>query len=247
MSDWTLSGKTALVSGGSKGIGRAIVQEFLGLGAEVWAVARQEKELAALVEECQNESLHTFSADLSSTEGIRHTLAQIPRLDILVNNVGMNIRKKYADFSEAEFMQMMQTNLFSAFELSRQAYSLLAQGGGSIVNISSASGLVHVRSGAAYGMTKAALVQFTRNLAVEWASAGIRVNAVAPWYVKTPLTAGILANEDFVAEILSRSPLQRIAEPEEVAAVVAFLVMDKASFVTGQCISVDGGFTINGF
>ncbi len=113
--------------------------------------------------------------------------------------------------------------------------------------MASVAGLTHVRSGVPYGISKAALVQMTRNLAVEWAPDNIRTNAVAPWYIRTPLVEPVLNDKDLLAEVLVRTPLQRVGEPEEVSGGVAFLCMPAASYITGQCIAIDGGFMINGY
>jgi tropinone reductase I len=117
----------------------------------------------------------------------------------------------------------------------------------SIVNILSVAGLIHIRSGVPYAMTKAALAQMTRNLAVEWAADCIRVNAVAPWYIETPLVESALADSKYRAAVINRTPLHRLGKPEEVAGPVAFLCMPGAFYITGQCIVVDGGFSVNGF
>lgn len=163
-------------------------------------------------------------------------------LDILINNAGTNIRKPTAEYSLADYEHILNTNLRSAYKLSQAAYPLLkASENGKIVMVSSVSGLAHTSSGSLYGMTKAAMLQLTRNLAVEWAPDGIRVNAVAPWYIKTPLASPVLTNPEKLAGILKRTPMNRIGEPEEVASVVSFLSMPASGYVTGQTIAVDGG------
>ena len=133
-------------------------------------------------------------------------------LSLLVNNVGTNVRKKTLDYSEEEVRTLIDTNLVSAFEMCRLAYPHLTEhANAAIVNIGSVSGMTHVRTGSPYGMTKAALTQLTRNLACEWAADGIRVNSVAPWYIRTQRTEDVLADPDYLDEVIARTPLDRIA------------------------------------
>lgn len=254
MEKWRLENRKALVTGGTRGIGRAIAEEFARLGADVLVVARDEDVLGERVAEWQQEGLEIdgIVADVTDPED-RLTIIDVAReswgrLDILVNNVGANIRKAAVKYAADEIHQLFETNLFSAFELSRMAHTLLLDGeNSSIVNISSVAGLVHVRSGVIYGMTKAAMAQMTRNLAVEWAKDRIRVNCIAPWYIRTPLAEQVLQNEVYRNAVVHRTPLRRIGEPAEVAGLAAFLCMPLATYITGQCICVDGGFTIHGF
>jgi Tropinone reductase 1 len=253
---WRLDGQTALVTGASVGIGRAIADELLGLGADVLLVARDEAQLAATAAELADDhperEVRLFAADVADGEQRREIFDWVEDLgdglNILVNNAGTNTRRAAMEYSEAEWRALFETNLFSAFELSRFAFPLLSQhAASSIVNIGSVSGLTHVRTGAVYGMSKAALHQMTRNLACEWAEDGVRVNAVAPWYIRTRRTSGALAQPDYLDEVLARTPMRRIGEPEEVAGAVAWLCLPAASYVTGECIAVDGGFLRYGF
>lgn len=250
-SRWRLDGHGALVTGASKGIGHACARELLGLGADVLMVARDEAHLeqvaADLAEEFPDSRIETFAGDLSQQEQRLELFDWVADLDanlsILVNNVGTNIRKPTLDYTEAEYRFLIDTNVISAFELCRLAHPLLAEhGSAAIVNVGSVSGLAHVRTGSPYGMTKAALHQLTRNLACEWAQDGIRVNAVAPWYIRTQRSEPALADADYLEEVLDRTPMRRIGEPEEVAAAVAFLCLPASSYVSGECIAVDGGF-----
>jgi Tropinone reductase 1 len=253
---WRLDGQLALVTGGSAGIGRAIARELLGFGADVLLAARDASALEAtrveLAEEFTGREIHTFLADVGDAEQRRELLDWVEDfgdgLHILVNNAGGNLSKPATDYADDEWREIFEVNLFSAFELSRYAHPLLTRhAASSIVNVGSVSGLTHVRTGAPYGMSKAALHQMTKNLAVEWAGDGIRVNAVAPWYIRTRRTSSKLADPDYLDDVLLRTPLGRVGEPEEVAAAVAFLCLPAAGYVTGECIAVDGGFLRYGF
>lgn len=252
MKKWNLAGKKALVTGGTKGIGKAIVEEFLGLGAEVLVAARGEQEMEKCLAEWRVSAgvVDGIVADVASAGDrikIAQRLKEWGRLDVLVNNAGMNIRKKMWEYTEEEYRKVFELNLFAGLDLCRLCFYLLKKSeGASVVNIASVAGSLDVQSGAPYGMSKAAMIQMSRNLAAEWAEYGIRVNSVSPWYTDTPLVAPVLSQPERLERIIGRTPMGRVAQAEEVAAVVAFLAMDKASYVTGQDVAVDGGMLIKG-
>lgn len=252
-SAWRLDGARALITGGSSGIGLAAAREFAALGAELILVARDPGKLAdardEILEAYPGGKVETISADLCRDTD-RREVAQSIRggLNILVNNAGANIRKKMSELSLEDYRQVQQTNQESCFEMCRLLYTNLASASPAcVVNNASVAGLVHLRTGTPYGMSKAAMLQMTRNLAVEWAGDGIRVNAVAPWYIRTPLADQVLADEHYRKEVLQRTPMGRIGEVEECARAIAFLAMPASSFITGACLPVDGGFSVYGF
>ncbi len=248
---WQLNGRKALVTGGSKGIGLATVRELLHFGAEVLSVARNPADLDASAEEFRAAGLpiHTLATDVATEEGQQAMLTAIEQdlggLDLLVSNVGTNIRKQALQYTEAEIAHIFQTNLFSAFALVRACHRFLKESEqGRVIFIGSIAGERAIPTGIPYAATKAAMAQITRGLALEWAPDGILVNTVAPGFIETPLTEVLMSNADFLNNLRARVPLSRPGQPEEIGALVAFLCLPAASYITGQTLIADGGLTI---
>lgn len=248
-SAWQLRGRNALVTGATRGIGRAIVSELLELGANVTLVARSPTEVDAAVN-ALGDRVSGVAGDVTDAADrariVAHVRARGP-LHVLVHNAGGNIRNKLINYDDATIEKMISLNLVSPILLSRDLHpQLCAAGGASVIHVGSVAGHLALPTGVAYGAAKAGLAQAARTLALEWAHDGIRVNTVAPWYTRTPLVEPVLARPEALAAILARTPLGRIAEPHEVATAVAFLALPASSYITGQCLSVDGGMSIQG-
>ena len=251
---WTLQDKKALVTGGTKGIGLAIVNEFLELGAKVIFTARTKSDVEKLEEQlCDKYSfVKGIVADASIPED-REKTAQVvenewDHLDIFINNAGSNIRKKIHDYTQEEIDYLINLLYKPAIDFSRRLLPQLKKSEqGNVVHIASIAGLNHIRTGAIYGSAKAAVIQLTKNLAVEWAEYNIRVNAIAPGFIATPLANQLLQNKEYMADVMARTPLKRVGTAEEISGVAAFLCMPVASYITGQCITPDGGVTVNQF
>ncbi|CAK7325739.1 unnamed protein product [Dovyalis caffra] len=285
---WSLHGMTALVTGGTRGIGNATVEELAGLGARVHTCSRNEEELNKCLKEWEAKgfvvtgsfllkldfvsgwfqlSFRLYGLQLVDASGLICVICVLNshatilgkgsgQLEIIwfvlkrrkVNNVGTNIRKPTTDYSAEEFSNLMATNFESAYHFCQIAHPLLkASAAGSIVFISSVAGLLSIGSGSIYGASKGAMNQLTKNLACEWAKDNIRTNCVAPWYIRTSLVEYMLDDKVFLDKVVSRTPLQRVGDAKEVSSLVGFLCLPAAAYITGQVISVDGGFTVNGF
>ncbi|KAG4967207.1 hypothetical protein JHK87_032858 [Glycine soja] len=253
-SRWSLQGMTALVTGGSKGIGYAIVEELAQLGATVHTCARNEAELKESLNEWNTKGYRVTGSvcDVASRAERQDLIARVSnefngKLNILVNNVGTNVPKHTLDVTEEDFSFLINTNLESAYHLSQLAHPLLkASEAANIIFISSIAGVLSIGIGSTYGATKGAMNQLTKNLACEWAKDNIRTNCVAPGPIKTPLGDKHFKNEKLLNAFISQTPLGRIGEAEEVSSLVAFLCLPAASYITGQTICVDGGLTVNG-
>jgi len=249
--EFSLAKKVALITGAAGGIGRAVARSFGACGARLFLNGTSEEKLKALSEEMNNEGIETrFKAiDITCSgapqELVDEALKAMGSIDILVNSAGINRPQHSVDVTEENWDAVLDINLKSTFFVSQAAArTMIEQGGGKIINMSSQAGFVALPLRAAYCSSKGGVNQLTRTLAVEWAKHNILVNAVAPTFVLTPFSVGMLADEDFKKFVLDSIPLGRLAEPEEVAYATLFLASDLSNMITGHILTVDGGWTV---
>ncbi|TMF91350.1 MAG: glucose 1-dehydrogenase [Chloroflexi bacterium] len=247
-----LHGKTAIVTGGTEGIGAAVARSFCAEGAQLLLVARREEPGRRLVEELGSGRARFLAADVSeestARDAVSAAVAAFGRVDVLVNNAAVDFVRDILDTDRADLERVFAANFFGAFAMLRECGRVMRnQGAGSIVNITSRNASVGVPSMGAYAAAKGALLSLTRIAAIEWADAGVRVNAVAPGLTETPLIRAWIDGQPeparFRSALVESVPLGRLAQPEDVAQAIVYLASDESAHVTGASIPVDGGYT----
>jgi NAD(P)-dependent dehydrogenase (short-subunit alcohol dehydrogenase family) len=250
---FNLSGRVAVVMGGTSGIGRMIAVSLAQAGADVVATGRRENlvnEVAADIEKAGRQTLRqtTDASKRESIDALRDAvMKQLGRVDILLNAAGQIFRKPTIAITEAEWNNLVDVNLTGTLRSCQSFYEPLVKSGkGRVVNIASLNSFVSFFEVAAYAASKSGVLGLTRSLAVEWAQKGVNVNAIAPGVFRTELNSGLLDGTDRGRELLMRTPMKRFGAIPELAGAAIFLSSDAASFITGQCITVDGGFLASG-
>lgn len=238
MTDFT--GKTVLITGASRGLGEAIALDMAAKGAHILACARASDALKQLGEKLGSQA--TVWAEDATDDALLSRIESAPRIDILVNNLGTNRPKPIADVSDDDLDIMLNMNLRAAYRITRAVLKVMPDGG-NIINMSSQMGHVGAPNRTVYCMTKHGLEGLTKALAVELAPRKIRVNALAPTFVETPMTKPMFENPEFSAYVNANIPLGQLAQAEDIATAATYLASDAAIMVTGHSLVIDGGWT----
>jgi NAD(P)-dependent dehydrogenase (short-subunit alcohol dehydrogenase family) len=248
-----LTGKTAVVIGGTSGIGRAIAHGLAEAGADVVPTSRRIEQIEAAAKEIEERGRKTLrvASDVSDRASLENllseTVAAFGKVDILVNSAGKTKRAPTIDFAEADWNDIFETNLTGTLRACQIfGRQMLENGYGRIINIASLSTFVSLFEVAAYSASKAAVASLTKSLAIEWAQHGVNVNAIAPGVFRTALNQKLLDESERGREFQLRTPMRRFGKVEELAGAAVFLASDAASFVTGEILTVDGGFLASG-
>lgn len=248
---FSLSGKTALVTGGSRGIGLAIANGLAGQGADIAIIARDQSRLQAAREQIQESSgkkVWTFPFDLGNTKAIKqlfeNIISETKEINILVNCAGTTARGPAEEVELESWNRVVEVNLTAVFAISQAfcRHRKKVGKGGKIINIGSLMCHGGRPTTTAYAASKGGLLMVTRSLAVEWAKYNINVNTIGPGFITTDLTAPLRADEDFNKWVISRTPFERWGQPEDIAGTAVFLASSASDFVTGQILYVDGGW-----
>jgi len=242
-----LTNKTAIITGGGSGIGQACAWAFYQEGANVVLFGRREDKLKETAQELGSRAM-TVSGDMTRSEDldrlVQETLSKFHRIDILVNNAGLFKGAPLHEISDEQYDEMMNINMRAVFQLTRRVLPvMMEQKSGNIIHISSILGIIAVPQVAVYNISKGALNQFSRSIAVEYGSYGIRSNSICPGLIETDMTADLMKDEALMQEWSKGYPIGRFGKPEDVANACLFLASDESSFITGTVLPVDGGFT----